>query len=82
MDNTLAAAQAALEDAASRGFPDNNRFMLESAVHLARAADAQPEPVEPVEPAPADPLPTAKPKPVKPVKTDGLPPKGKEEGAV
>ena len=65
MDNTLAEAQAALEDAASRGFPDNNRFILESAVHLARAAEAHPEPVEPVEPPPA-----AKPKPIKPVKTD------------
>lgn len=67
MDNTLAAAQATLEDAASRGFPDNNRFMLESAVHLARAAEVHPEPVEP--------LPAAKPRPAKPVKTDWLPPK-------
>lgn len=77
MNTTLAEAQAALEDAASRGFPDNNRFILESAVHLARAAEAQPELVEPVGPPPA-----AKPKPTKPVKTDWLPPKGKEEGAV
>ena len=70
MNATLAEAQAELEDAASRGFPDNNRFLLESAVHLARAAEAPPEPVEPVEPPP-----TAKPKPIKPVKTGGLPPK-------
>ena len=29
MNTTLAEAQATLEDAASRGFPDNNRFILE-----------------------------------------------------
>ena len=62
MNTTLAEAQAALEDAASRGFPDNNRLVLESAVHLARAAEAKPETVEPP--------PTTNPKPAKPVKTD------------
>ena len=59
MNTTLAEAQAALEDAASRGFPDNNRLALESAVHLARAAEAKPETAKPetAEPAPVEPAP-------------------------